>query len=157
MNSDRLTGETDLAYEYYKIYRDMPPAERSLRTLCDREVTGKKRSEAVFKRWSSVHEWQKRVAAYDVAVERAAYEEQFALRKAEINDFISADLSIARRVQKMCELKLQALEQLGGDVDISELRKLALAYKESREWVKELTGFMFEEDTKDEEEKEAEG
>ena len=42
MNSDRLTGETDLAYEYYKIYRDMPPAERSLRTLCGWEVTGKK-------------------------------------------------------------------------------------------------------------------
>ena len=109
MNSDRLTGETDLAYEYYKIYRDMPPAERSLRTLCDREVTGKKRSEAVFKRWSSVHEWQKRVAAYDVAVERAAYEEQFALRKAEINDFISADLSIARRVQKMCEMTISSI------------------------------------------------
>ena len=30
----------------------MPPKERSLRDLCEREVNGKKRSERVFKRWS---------------------------------------------------------------------------------------------------------
>ena len=33
----------------------MPPEERSLRALCHLEVTGKKRSERVFKRWSSQH------------------------------------------------------------------------------------------------------
>ena len=30
--------------------------------LCHLEVTGKKRSERVFKRWSSEHNWQERVA-----------------------------------------------------------------------------------------------
>ena len=29
---------------------------------CHLEVTGKKRSERVFKRWSSEHNWQERVA-----------------------------------------------------------------------------------------------
>ena len=31
----------------------MPPEERSLRDLCERDVNGKKRYERVFKRWSS--------------------------------------------------------------------------------------------------------
>ena len=47
---DRLLGESALAFEYFKLYRDMPPEERSLRDLCEREVNGKKRSERVFKR-----------------------------------------------------------------------------------------------------------
>ena len=39
---NRLPSETALAYEYFKLYRDMPPEERSLRALCEREVNGKK-------------------------------------------------------------------------------------------------------------------
>ncbi len=94
----------------------MPPKERSLRDLCEREVngkkrservfkrwsreehslhapchlevTGKKRSERVFKRWSSEHNWQERVATYDAEVERAAYQELLAQRQAEVEAFI---------------------------------------------------------------------
>ena len=52
LDGNRLPSETALAYEYFKLYRDMLPEERSLRALCEREVNGKKRSERVFKRWS---------------------------------------------------------------------------------------------------------
>ena len=109
LDGNRLPSETALAYEYFKLYRDMPPKERSLRDLCEREVngkkrsisqmgrwskeehslralchlevTGKKRSERVFKRWSSEHNWQERVATYAAEVERAAYRELLAQRK----------------------------------------------------------------------------
>ena len=57
-NGNRLPKETTLAYAYYELYRDMPAEERSLRALCHLEVTGKKRSERVIKRWSSEHNWQ---------------------------------------------------------------------------------------------------
>ena len=84
LDGNRLPSETALAYEYFKLYRDMPPEERSLRALCHLDVTGKKRSERVFKRWSSEHNWQERVAAYDADVERAAYQELLAQRQAEV-------------------------------------------------------------------------
>ena len=43
-SGDRLKGQTPLAYRYYELYRDIVPGECSLQVLCDREVTGKKRS-----------------------------------------------------------------------------------------------------------------
>ena len=35
LDGNRLPSETALAYEYFKLYRDMPPEERSLRALCE--------------------------------------------------------------------------------------------------------------------------
>ena len=49
---NRLPSETALAYEYFKLYRDMFSEERSLRDLCEREVNGKKRSISQMGRWS---------------------------------------------------------------------------------------------------------
>ena len=111
----------------------MPPKERSLRDLCEREVngkkrservfkrwsreehslhapchlevTGKKRSERVFKRWSSEHNWQERVATYDAEVERAA-QELLAQRQAEVEAFIEEDMAISLKFQKLCNTKL---------------------------------------------------
>ncbi len=52
LDGNRMPSETALACKYFKLYRDMPPEERSLRALCHLDVTGKKRSKRVFKRWS---------------------------------------------------------------------------------------------------------
>ncbi len=99
---NRLPSETALAYEYFKLYRDMLPEERFLRAPCHLEVTGKKRAERVFKRWSSKHNWQERVATYAADVECAAYQELLAQRQAEVEAFIEEDLAISLKFQKLC-------------------------------------------------------
>ncbi len=153
-NGNRLPKETALAYEYFKLYRDMAPEERSLRALCHLEVTGKKRSERVFKRWSSEHNWQKRIDAYDAEVERAAYQELLTQRQSEIEAFIEEDMTISLKFQKLCKKRLEELERAGENMDCKELRQLALTYKECREWLKNLIGILQDEVEKDEEETE---
>ena len=150
-NGSRLPSETALAYEYFKMYRDMPPEERSLRALCHLEVTGKKRSERIFKRWSSKHNWQKRIETYDAEVERAAYQELLAQRQSEVEAFIEEDMAISLKFQKLCKKRLEELEQDGDNMDCKELRQLALTYKECREWLKNLIGILQDEVEDDEE------
>ena len=143
-NGSRLPNETPLAYAYYELYRDMPAEERSLRALCHLEVTGKKRSERVIKRWSSEHNWQERIAVYDAEVERAAYQEKLAQRQAEVEAFIDEDMAISIKFQKLCKTRLEELDRAGKDMDCKELRQLALTYKECREWLKNLIGILAE-------------
>ena len=144
LDGNRLPGETPLAYEYFKLYRDMSPEERSLRDLCEREVNDKKRSISQLGRWSSEHKWQDRVVAYDAEVERAAYQELLTQKQAEVETFIAEDMSISLKFQKLCKARLEELEQAGEDMDCKELRQLALTYKECREWLKNLIGIMQE-------------
>lgn len=143
-NGNRLPNETTLAYAYYELYRDMPAEERSLRALCHLEVTGKKRSERVIKRWSSEHNWQERITVYDAEVERAAYQKKLAQRQAEVEAFIDEDMAISIKFQKLCKTRLEELDQAGKDMDCKELRQLALTYKECREWLKNLIGILEE-------------
>ena len=42
MVGERVKGETELGYAYFKIYRDMEPDDRALSKLCDIAVNGKK-------------------------------------------------------------------------------------------------------------------
>lgn len=153
-NGNRLQNETKLAYAYYKLYRDMPAEERSLRVLCEREVNGKKRSISLLGRWSSEHNWQERIAVYDAEVERAAYQEKLAQRQAEVEAFIDEDMAISIKFQKLCKTRLEELDQAGKDMDCKELRQLALTYKECREWLKNLIGILQE--VEDDEEETAE-
>ncbi len=143
-NGNQLPKETKLAYAYYKLYRDMPAEERSLRVLCEREVNGKKRSISLLGRWSSEHNWQERIAAYDAEAERAAYQEKLAQRQAEVEAFIDEDMAISIKFQKLCKTRLEELDQAGKDMDCKELRQLALTYKECREWLKNLIGILGE-------------
>lgn len=152
----RLPGETALAYTYYELYRDLPPTERSLRTLSEQKVEGKKRSLAMIGKWSKQYNWQSRVAVYDAEVTQTAYAEQAQRRQAEITAFIDEDMNIAIKFQTLCKSKLEKLEQSGADPDCKELRQLALAYKESREWLKDLIGILPEEEDDGEEAEETE-
>lgn len=69
---ERLENESAEAYEAFSLYRDMNPAERSLAQV------GRKlgKSKALMERWSSKHEWQRRVREYE------RYIDAIALRKA---------------------------------------------------------------------------
>ena len=141
-SSARLPDESKLAFKYYELYRDQTSSCRSLRSLCDVEVDGKKRSLRQIGAWSSQHDWGGRVAKWDAAVERAAAAELFARRQAEISDFIDKDLQASLEFQRLCLARLKKLSSEGDDVDSKELRQLAMAYKESREWLKELIGLV---------------
>ena len=67
---ERQQGESAKAFEAFAIYRDMP--QRSIREVA--RQLGK--SNTIIARWSSNHEWQKRVAAWDGEQDRIAREAQ---------------------------------------------------------------------------------
>ena len=154
MENGRLQGETSLAFTYYGLYRDLPAAERSLRVLADQEVNGKKRSVGMLGRWSTKYNWQSRVQLYDAQAAYDAYLDQAKRRQAEITQFIDEDMNIAIKFQRLCKSSLEELEQSGKKRDCKMLRQIALAYKESREWLKELAGILQDEEVEDGEEAE---
>lgn len=134
-----LPTESALAFEYFKIYCEIPPAQRSLQKLCDREVTGKKRTVGVFKRWSTQHKWQARAAQHDAHTQRIAAAKLLERRVAEIEEFIEKDMQTSLDFQQLC---IEALAQLKNqnNIDPKILRQWAMAYRECREWIKELIG-----------------
>jgi hypothetical protein len=154
MENGRLQRETPLAFTYYELYRDLPAAERSLRVLADQEVNGKKRSVGMLGRWSTKYNWQSRVQLYDAQAAHDAYLDQAKRRQAEITQFIDEDMNIAIKFQRLCKSSLEELEQSGKKRDCKMLRQIALAYKESREWLKELAGILQDEEVEDGEEAE---
>lgn len=137
----RLPNETSLAWQYFQLYCEMPPAERSLQALCDRDVTGKKRSVAVFKRWSTQHNWQARAALFDFHTQQAAAEALFERRQAEISTFVEKDLQVSRHLQDVCIQRIKEISE-SDNIDATELRQLAMTYTQSREWIKELIGIV---------------
>ena len=159
MKNGRLPGETPLAFTYYELYRGMPPVERSLRALAEKEVKGKKRSDGMLAKWSTKYNWQDRVKLHDAQGARDAYLEQAKQRQEEITTFINEDMDIAFRFQKLCKSGLAELERSGEKPDFKMLRQVALVYKESREWLKELMAFLQneEEDNAEEAEEAEEG
>ncbi len=140
MENGRLRGETVLAYTYFEMYRDAGD-ERSLEALSGQEVTGKKRSVSMIKKWSAQNDWGERVAAFDAEAARRAADALLRRRASEIEVFIETDMKIASRVQALCLNQLQVLET---KTDFGELRQLVLTYKEARLWMMELTGALEE-------------
>ena len=143
MIGGKLSTETPLAYEYFKVYRDTPPGERDIRTLSQRAISGKKRSPRTVFKWSSDNNWQQRVIEWDAFQASVEIQEIIKQRRDEINRFFDRDFEIADSVQ---ELILRALEKLkAGDnapFNTLQLRHLAMAYQPFRDNIKELVGFM---------------
>ena len=136
-----LPGESALAFAYFEMYRDAG-VERTLRELSNREVLGKKRSLAQIGRWSSQFHWQTRVYAFEAENTHAAFQRLTEQRRQEITTFIANDMSIALELQNLCITRLKKLSADGEDADCKDLRQLALAYRESRLWLMELTGII---------------
>ena len=137
----RLLGETTLAFSYFEIYRDAGSG-RTLRALCNREVRGKKRCLSQIGRWSSRFHWQARVEAFDAERTHAAFQKLTAQRREEITAFIANDMFIALALQKLCKTHLTKLAADTEKAECRDLRQLALAYRESRLWLMELTGII---------------
>ena len=66
-------------------------------------------------------------------------------KQVEIEAFIDEDMEISQKFQKLVKTRLEELDEAEKNMDCKELRQLALAYKECREWLKDLIGIMQEE------------
>lgn len=138
---ERMPRESTLAFQYFEVYRDSNPSDRSLRKLTRVEINGKKRTLKTISRWSSQFQWQKRVQAFDAENTRRAAQQVAARQQAEIEAFISKDLEIGSAFQQFISEHLAEIEQ---KPNIQELCQLALAYKETRLWMMELIGILQE-------------
>lgn len=142
--SQSVEGESSKAFYWFCRYRDMQPPrslERLLEngTAMDTLAPAKKVSLRTLKRYSADYHWQMRVEAYETQQARNAFERLMVERQEKIHAFMERDLDIAGRVQAQVERKLSAIEG-AEEIDIKELRHLAVAYKESRVWMQELLG-----------------
>ena len=147
----RLPGESALSFAYFEIYRDAGN-QRSLRALCECEVYGKKRPLSQIGKWSSRFHWQTRVQAFEAEIAHTAFLKLTDQRREEITAFVANDMTIALELQKLCKIRLRKLAADTDNTDCRELRQLALAYRESRLWLMELTGIV-ESDSDDERQK----
>ena len=136
-----LPRESALAFTYFEMYRDAGN-DRTLRELTNCEVGGKKRSLAQIGRWSSQFHWQTRVYAFEAESAHTEFQRLTEQRREEITTFIANDMSIAQELQNLCIKRLKKLAANGEDTDCKDLRQLALAYRESRLWLMELTGIL---------------
>jgi hypothetical protein len=75
---DRLPGETPKAFEAFCAYRDLGPT-RSLQKAAD----GLDKSMKLLGRWSSQHNWQERVAAWDGDQDMLRQEEAISSKRVE--------------------------------------------------------------------------
>jgi len=148
---EKIYGESALAFQYFEVYRDTNPADRSLRKLTQVEINGKKRDLKTIGRWASQFQWQERVKAFDAENTRRAAEQVAARQQAEIEEFIEEDLQIAKDFQFLIKKHLAEIKTVVSDStnnhqksNIQQLRRLALAYKESRIWMMELSGILQE-------------
>lgn len=148
---EKIYGESALAFQYFEVYRDTNPSDRSLRKLTQVEINGKKRDLKTIGRWASQLQWQERVKAFDAENTRRAAEQVAARQQAEIEEFIEEDLQIAKDFQFLIKEHLAEIKTVVSDStnnhqksDIQQLRRLALAYKESRLWMMELSGILQE-------------
>lgn len=110
---ERQLNESPQAFEAFACYRDMG-ASRSTskvsRQLC--------KSRTLITRWSSEHDWVKRVAAWDAEKDRAA-------RETQINDIIEMRKRHAATAKKMMDLADTALNNINPqDVSVNELSRL---------------------------------
>ena len=154
---EKIHEETPLAFQYFELYRDTNPSDRSLRKLTQVEINGKKRDLKTIGRWASRFQWQERVKPFDAENTRRAAEQTAARQQAEIEAFIEEDLQIARDFQVLVKEQLAQIKTTVNDPTnnhqkptIQQLRQLALAYKEARLWLMELSGLMNEEDLDEE-------
>jgi hypothetical protein len=139
MVGERVKGETELGYAYFKIYRDMEPDDRALSKLCDIAVNGKKRTITVFARWSTTFNWQDRVRDWDVQRSRDSLRQVIHTRNKELIDFINKDFAIAKLAQGIAQRSLVKLFDQD-DLDTMAYRQTMLGYREAREFLKELIG-----------------
>ena len=110
---ERQLNESTQAFEAFACYRDMGAARSTAkvsRQLC--------KSVSLMNRWSSEHDWVKRVAAWDAEKDRAA-------REAQIKDIVEMRHRHAATAKKMMDLADNALNNINPtDVSVNEVSRL---------------------------------
>ena len=110
---ERQLNESTQAFEAFACYRDMGAARSTAkvsRQLC--------KSVSLMNRWSSEHDWVKRVAAWDAEKDRAA-------REAQIKDIVEMRQRHAATAKKMMDLADNALNNINPtDVSVNEVSRL---------------------------------
>lgn len=141
MSGERIKGESDLAYQYFQIFRDLPPAERNLRELCRHEVGGKKRTHRVFDRWSSNYDWVKRINQWDRDRASDAMASIILRRNADIEKFVDSTFTVMTAAQTIVTKKMVKMSK-EKDPSAVEFRTVMMGYTPVREWLKDLIGFL---------------
>ena len=139
--TDRRNGESDLAFAYFELYRDQKAGDRSLRSLTDVVVNGKKRSLNVLGRWSSKYEWPKRLRDWDFDRSKDVLRTIVSKRNRELVDFIEKDFTIAKISQGLTIRRLTEMFESDA-INCGEFRALMSAYGQAREFLKELIGIF---------------
>lgn len=110
---ERQLNESPQAFEAFACYRDMGAARSTAkvsRTLC--------KSVSLMNRWSSEHDWVKRVAAWDAEKDRMA-------RESQINDIKEMRKRHAAIAKKMMDTADNALNNIRPDeVSTNEIARL---------------------------------
>jgi len=144
---EQIKGESPLAYEYFKIFRDLPHAKRNLNALCVYEVFGKKRTQTVFARWHKKHDWANRVNLWDIERSRDALRAFITRRNKDLEKFIDDDFTITRSAQQIV-IKVVLKLSKEKNPSATEFRTLMLGYAPVRTALKDLIG-IFDKEVED--------
>lgn len=110
---ERQLDESPQAFEAFAAYRDMGAARSNAkvsRLLC--------KSKALMDRWSSEHDWVKRVAAWDAEKDRVA-------RETQLKDIVEMRQRHAAIAKKMMDTADNALNNINPhDVSTNEIARL---------------------------------
>jgi len=110
---ERQPGEPPRAYAAFCIYRDLPPAERSVRAVAERlgiKGAAKGQVPGHMLRWSTRWRWVERARAWDAELDRQARE----ARVLAVKEMQARHAAQARKLQE------KALKRLEG-MDLSEM------------------------------------
>ena len=137
----RLDKESERAFEYFLLYRDMMPDARSIRKLMAYEVNNLKPQFTTLARWLTNHDWQERVRDYDYHAAQLRMMKLREQHESEIHEFTQGMFTVARAFQQAVAKKLNYVTQQPPDkMPATELRQLALTYDISSKWLAQLVG-----------------
>lgn len=131
---ERQPGETTRAWEAFKLYRDMAPAERSMDgayhlTLTEPQKAAKSRHKApgAWKDWAIDHDWKQRAAAYDRDQERRRRQERDRVHDAEMKRFRAQLQKDAQAAADVARIALTKGAQGLKDLDMKGAKPGAVA------------------------------
>lgn len=107
----RQSYDTRKSFEAFCIYCDMPADERSLRKLA--EETGRSGT-AWLENWSSEHNWQERVAAYDAYRKKKARERREEEYEEQLSDFMEREMMLQ---EASLEAAVRLLDQINAKLE----------------------------------------
>ena len=139
----KIGRESDRAFEYFLIYRDMPPQSRSIRKLMKFEVNGEKAQFTTLGRWSTQYDWQERVRDFDFHLAQLRMMKLREQHEGEIQEFTQGMFTVAHDFQQAVAKKLNYVTQQPPEqMPATELRQFALTYDITSKWLCQLIGIQ---------------